>query len=281
MTTEFEQIREQQKNTWNTFSPGWRKWDDFTMAWLSPLGEEIISSLKLTPTDTVLDVAGGTGEPGLSIASIVRDGKVVITDLAEGMLEVARDNASAKGITNYETIACDACNLSFDDETFDAVSCRLGFMYFPDMLMAAREMVRVLKPGGRIATAVWGVPGKNLWVTATMGTINKTMQIPAPPPGAPGIFRCGNPGFIASLFEQAGLKNISETEVSGKLHCGNNETYWTFTNDVVAPAVAALSKADEATKDKIKKEVFDIVDQKNPDKKAALDYSAVIIYGEK
>ena len=281
MTTEFEQIREQQKNTWNTFSPGWRKWDDFTMDWLKPLGEEIISSLKLQPTDTVLDVAGGTGEPGLSIASIVRDGKVVITDLAEGMLQVARDNAASKGITNYETIVCDACNLPFEDETFDAVSCRLGFMYFPDMLMAAQEMVRVLKPGGRIATAVWGVPGKNFWVTASMGTINRIMQLPAPPPGAPGIFRCGNPGFIASMFEQAGLKNIAETEVTGKLPCGDNDTYWTFTNDVVAPAVAALSKADEETKDRIKKEVFNAVDEKYPDRMAALDYSAVIIYGQK
>lgn len=281
MELQLEQIREQQKETWNKFSPGWRKWDDFTMDFLRPMGEEIIRSLKLKDTDTVLDVAAGTGEPGLTIASIVKNGKVVITDLAEGMLEVAHDNAAKKGITNYETVACDVCELPFEDETFDAISCRFGFMFFPDMLMAAKEMARVLKPGGVMATSVWGVPDKNFWITATMSTLNKNMQLPAPPPGAPGMFRCGNPGFLADLFKQAGLKNISEKEITGKVNYGDNETYWNFMNDVVAPVVAAMNKADEAMKLKIKKEVFELVDQKYPDKKAALDYGAVIVCGEK
>lgn len=281
MEPQLEQIREQQKETWNKFSPGWRKWDDFTMDFLKPMGEEIIRSLNLKDTDTVLDVAAGTGEPGLTIASIVKNGKVVITDLAEGMLEVAHDNAAKKGITNYETVACDVCELPFEDETFDAISCRFGFMFFPDMLMAAKEMARVLKPGGVMATSVWGVPEKNFWITATMSTLNKNMQLPAPPPGAPGMFRCGNPGFLADLFEQAGLKNVSEKEITGKVNYSDNEIYWNFMNDVVAPVVAAMNKADDAMKLKIKKEVFELVDQKYPDKKAALDYGAVIVCGEK
>jgi len=281
MEPQLEQIREQQKATWNKFSPGWRKWDDFTMEFLKPMGDEIIRTLKLKDTDHVLDVAAGTGEPGLTIATIVKNGKVIITDLAEGMLEVARDNAAKKGVTNCETVACDVCELPFEDETFDAVSCRFGFMFFPDMLMAAKEMVRVLKPRGKVAASVWGTPDKNFWVTATMSTLNKNMQLPAPPPGAPGMFRCGNPGFLADLFQQAGLKNISEKEITGKVNYGNKETYWNFMNDVVAPVVAAMSKADETMKEKIKKEVFELVDQKYPDKNAAVDYGAVVVYGEK
>ncbi|SMB98883.1 Methyltransferase type 11 [Hymenobacter roseosalivarius DSM 11622] len=151
MDTQLEQIREQQKATWNKFSPGWRKWDDFTMDWLKPMGDEIIQALGIKPTDTVLDIAAGTGEPGLTIAALTSSGKVVITDLAAGMLEVARDKARKKGITNYETVVCDVSELPFADATFDAVSCRFGFMFFPDMLLAAKEMARVLKPGGKIA----------------------------------------------------------------------------------------------------------------------------------
>ncbi len=281
MEPQLEQIREQQKETWNKFSAGWRKWDDFTMEWLKPMGDEIIRSLKLKDTDIVLDVAAGTGEPGLTITTIVKNGKVMITDLAENMLEVARDNATKKGITNYETVACDVCELPFDNETFDAISCRFGFMFFPDMLMAAKEMARVLKPGGRLAAAVWSTPDKNVWITAIMGTINKNMQLPVPPPGAPGMFRCGSPGFLAGLFKQAGLKNVSEKELTGKLNCGTNDNYWNFMNEVAAPVVGAMSKADNAMKEKIKKEVFDLVDQKYPDKKAALDFGTVIVYGEK
>jgi ubiquinone/menaquinone biosynthesis C-methylase UbiE len=281
MESQLEQIREQQKQTWNKFSSGWKKWDDFTMNWLRPMGTEIISSLNLNDTDTVLDIAAGTGEPGLTIATIVKNGKVVITDLAADMLTVARENAQKKGIKNYETITCDASELPFEDNTFDAISCRLGFMFFPDMLMAAKEMVRVLKPGGKIATSVWGIPDRNVWITATMGTINKNILVPAPPPGSPGMFRCATPGFLAGLFKEAGLKNITEKEIGGKMECGDNNTYWNFMNEVAAPVVAAMSKADDEMKEKIKKEVFEVIDQKYPDKKAAIDWGAVVVYGEK
>ena len=281
MESQLEQIREQQKQTWNKFSSGWKKWDDFTMNWLRPMGTEIISSLNLNDTDTVLDIAAGTGEPGLTIATIVKNGKVVITDLAADMLTVARENAQKKGIKNYETITCDASELPFEDNTFDAISCRLGFMFFPDMLMAAKEMVRVLKPGGKIATSVWGIPDRNVWITATMGTINKNILVPTPPPGSPGMFRCATPGFLAGLFKEAGLKNITEKEIGGKMECGDNNTYWNFMNEVAAPVVAAMSKADDEMKEKIKKEVFEVIDQKYPDKKAAIDWGAVIVYGEK
>jgi ubiquinone/menaquinone biosynthesis C-methylase UbiE len=281
MEQQLELIREQQRATWNKFSAGWKKWDDFTMDFLKPMGEEIIQRLNLKETDTVLDVAAGTGEPGLTIAGIIKDGKVVITDLAEDMLDIARENASKKGITNYQITPCDVCAMPFEDDSFDAVSCRFGFMFFPDMLMAVKEMARVLKPGGRLAATVWCTPDKNFWITATMSVINKNMDLPTPPPGAPGMFRCGSSGHLAGLFREAGLKNVSEKEITGKVNYGSNETYWSFMNEVVAPVVSAMSKADDAMKEKIKEEVFELVDQKYPDKKASLDYGAVIVYGEK
>lgn len=281
MDIQLEQIREQQKETWNKFSPGWKKWDNLTMEFLKPMGDEIIRLLKPKENDLALDVAAGTGEPGLTIATMLTGGKVIVTDLAEGMLEVARENAAKRGIKNFETKVCDVCELPFADNTFDAVSCRFGFMFFPDMLLAAKEMVRVLKPGGRIATAVWNIPEKNFWVTAIMSTINKNMQIPPPPQGAPGMFRCAKSGLISDLFRQAGCKNISEKEISGKLKSGTADVYWNFMTDVAAPVVAALSKADDAMKAKIKSEVYELINQKYPDGKAEIDSNALIIYGEK
>src|SRR5688572_29279686 len=137
MELEIEQIRDQQKETWNKFSPGWKKWDEFTMKFLEPMGAEIIRLLKPNSGETILDVAAGTGEPGLTIAGMIADGKVVITDLAEGMLEVAKENAGSRHITNIETIVCDVSALPFEDASFDAISCRQGFMFFPDMQLAA------------------------------------------------------------------------------------------------------------------------------------------------
>ena len=281
MEPQFVQIREQQKEIWNRFSPGWKKWDELTMDFLKPMGDEIIRLLKPGGTDMILDVASGTGEPGLTIATMLRGGMVVATDLAEGMLEVAFDNAARRGIKNFEIIACDVCELPFPDNTFDAISCRLGFMFFPDMLLAAKEMVRVLKPGGRIAATVWNEPEKNLWASTIMGIINKNMQLAPPTREAPGLFRCAKSGFVADLFKQAGLKNISETEVRGKLNTGNRKVYWNYMTEVVAPVAAALSNADCGMIIKIRSEVFNSIKEKYPTGDLAIDSNACIIYGEK
>lgn len=281
MEPQLEQIREQQKESWNKFSSGWKKWDALTMDFLKPMGDEIIRLLNPKNDDVVLDVAAGTGEPGLTIASMLNGGKVIITDLSDDMLEIARENATQRGIKNIETRACDVSELPFTDNTFDAISCRFGFMFFPDMLLAAKEMVRVLKPGGRMATSVWNVPEKNFWVTAIMGTINKNMELPPPPPGAPGMFRCSRDGLISDLFLQAGLKNISQKEITGKLNCKTTDVYWNMMTEIGAPIVAALSKADEAMKEKIKEDVYQAVNQKYPDGNVLIDSSALVIYGEK
>ncbi len=281
MEQALESIREQQKASWNKFSTGWKKWDVLTMDFLKPMGEEIIRQINPKKTDFVLDIASGTGEPGLTIASLVKDGKVILTDLSEDMLYIARENANQKGIKNIHTQVCDVSELPFDDNTFDAISCRFGFMFFPDMLLAAKEMKRVLKPGGRISTSVWNGPDKNFWVTAIMGTINKNMDLPAPPPGSPGMFRCAKDGMMKDLFEQAGLSKVFAKEVTGKLKSNTTDVYWNMMTEVGAPIVAALSKADEATKAKIKDEVYQAVKLKYPDGNVLIDSSAWVVYGEK
>lgn len=281
MNPQLEEIRDQQKQSWNKFSPGWKKWDDLMMDFLGPVGEAIIDSIKPSGKDVVLDIAAGTGEPGLTIASMLTGGKVVITDVAEDMLVIAKENAARRGISNIETIACDVCEMPFTDNQFDSISCRFGFMFFPDMQLAANEMARVIKPGGRVATSVWNIPEKNFWVTALMSTINKNMELPQPPSGAPGMFRCCKPGLMKSIFENAGFKNIVEKEISTKLNAGTVDTYWNLMTEVGAPIVAALSKADDALRQKIKREVFDLVNQKYPDGIVAIDAGAIVISAEK
>ncbi|SDD29966.1 Methyltransferase domain-containing protein [Mucilaginibacter pineti] len=276
-----EQIREQQKQSWNKFSPGWKKWDTFNMAFLKPFGDAIISALKIKDGDYVLDIATGTGEPGLIIAKLTPNGKVIGTDLSENMLSVALENAETKGIKNYETVAADVSELPFTDATFNTVSCRMGFMFFPDMNLAAKEMYRVLKPGGRIATSVWAGADLNPWVTTIMSIIQKHIELPAPLPGSPGMFRCSKPGFIADIFKQAGFKNTSEKLISVKVDYKSFDRYWEMMLDVAAPIVAAMANADDATKATIKTETEELFLSRNKDGEAILDYAAFVVYGEK
>ena len=156
MKQQLKNSSDTQKKFWDQFSTGWKKWELKFYEHMQPAADGIINKLNPTGSQLILDIAAGTGEPGLSIAKMLTSGKVIITDLSDEMLNIARENAIKKGITNVEFKAFDVSELSFPDETFDAASCRMGFMFFPDMLLAAKEIMRVLKPGGKLAITVWG-----------------------------------------------------------------------------------------------------------------------------
>jgi ubiquinone/menaquinone biosynthesis C-methylase UbiE len=279
MNSHLTEIRDKQKNTWNSFSGGWKKWDEMTMNILKPWGDGIIEQLSPKDGDTVLDIAAGTGEPGLSIAAMVGSGKVVITDLAEGMLATAREKTELLGFKNVELLPCDVSDLPFEDNSFDAISCRFGFMFFPDMNLAASELHRVLKPGGRIAVALWGKPEDNFWVTAFQSVVMKNLDLPHPPADAPGIFRCAEPQVMQDVFASAAFNNIAETQISGKFTFESSAQYWDFMSEVVAP-VAFLSQSEEV-KAKIRSEVMMAIDSKYPNGNIAIDAKGYVISGQK
>ena len=281
MPSQLEQIRDQQRQTWDKFSAGWKKWDELVLKWLAPVGQELIRSAALRDTSNVLDVAAGTGQPGLTAAGLVPKGTVTVTDLSDRMLEVAADSAARRGIENFQTKQCDAGALPFPDSSFDAVLCRFGFMFFPDVDTCVKEFVRVAKPGARVCTAVWDVPDKNLWATTIIGTISKYVDMPTPPPGSPGLFRCAAPGYMETAFRKGGLKDIAVKNVAGELSFKSADEYWSFMTEIAAPVVAGLTKADEPTRQKIEATVLDLARKTSPDGKPRLPWSASTISGTK
>ena len=281
MNQQLIEIRDQQRQTWDRFSAGWKQWDKFVVNWMAPIGEQLIRSAKLRDTSQVLDIAAGTGEPGLSAAKLTPRGKVTLTDLSERMLEVANENAAHRGLANVATRQCDACELPFADQSFDAVMCRFGFMFFPDINLGLREMARVSRTGAHICTAVWGAPEKNSWATTIMGAIAANVEMPTTPRDAPGLFRCATPGLMTEAYREVGLENVAETEVAGDLLFESAEQYWNFMTSVAAPVVAGLAKADEPTREKIRRTVHELAQQTSNDGQARLHWSALVICGEK
>lgn len=278
-SSNLNQIRDQQRETWDRFSAGWKKWDELVLRWMAPFGEAMIRKANLREDSDVLDIAAGTGEPGLTAAARVPRGKVTVTDLAERMLAVAAENATRRGLRNVETRVCDAGNLPFADASHDAVLCRFGFMFFPDVAAAAREFSRVAKPSARVCAAVWGEPSKNPWATTIMGTIARHVTLPSPPPGSPGLFRCATAGFMRNVFAEAGLKDIAEEEVSADMIHDTPERYWDFMNDIAAPVVAGLARADETARERIRAEVLDLARKSLRDGTVQMRSTATVIVG--
>ena len=120
-----------------------------------PWAADLVALGAPQPGERVLDVACGTGVVTRLVAPQVgANGEVVGLDLSAGRLEVARSLSSPLGMT-IEWREGDVSALPFSDANFDLVTCQQGFQFFPDLLVALREMSRVLVSGGRLALNVW------------------------------------------------------------------------------------------------------------------------------
>jgi ubiquinone/menaquinone biosynthesis C-methylase UbiE len=250
-TTAAEDIRTSQRETWDTFAGGWDRWDDVVQATQRPVAVEMVGHLEITEDQQHLDVAAGTGEPGLTVATLAPRGKVVLADLSAAMLAAAARRAAARGLHNVETRECSADTLPFTDGTFDSVSCRFGLMFVPDITTTVTELARVLRPGGRACVAVWAGPELNPWATLAAAAIATEVEMPAPPPGGPGMFRCAEPGMISAALTAAGLHDVAEWDVPIQLVTDSPQQYWQLVTDCTAPVVAVLSQVDEPTRSRI------------------------------
>src|SRR3712207_1533003 len=119
---------------------------------LVPAAEQLVADLAVRPGDRVLDVAGGTGNAALAAAR--RDGDVVCSDIVPELLVHAERRAAMEGLA-FATEVADACALPFPDEAFDVVISTFGVVFAAEPEQAARELLRVLRPGGRLGLTSW------------------------------------------------------------------------------------------------------------------------------
>ena len=251
-----EEIRDAQRAAWARLSGGWEKWDAIIMDQMAPVTTAMIERLDIADDQRHLDIAAGTGEPGLTVARLAPRGHVVLTDLAPEMLDVAARRAGTQGITNFETAVCSADDLPFAEGTFDSVSVRFGYMFFPDLAGATAEFARVLRPGGRLCASVWINPADNPWTTIAMRAIGKEVALPPPDPDRPNMYRCADPGHVSALYEAAGLREVAEWDVGVTLVTNSPAEYWQMISEHVSLAVAALGQADAAARERIARAVI-------------------------
>jgi ubiquinone/menaquinone biosynthesis C-methylase UbiE len=198
--------------------------------------QAIVDEARIVPGLRVLDVACGSGEPSISIAALMQgSGHVVGIDLAAASLQVARERAGARRLTNTEFLQADVQQLPFADGTFDRVVSRLGVMFFSSLDIALRQMHRVLKPGGRTSHLAWGSM-QQPYFQSTIGTVLKLLPEFSVPASAKVMFQFGEPGVLAAALERAGFTKVEERVQKVAWNWpGTPEELWAYFQDVTIP----------------------------------------------
>jgi ubiquinone/menaquinone biosynthesis C-methylase UbiE len=227
----------------------------------APLTRALIEQAGIVRGQSVLDVAGGAGEPSLTIAETVGpEGSVMCTDPIAEMIAAAEADARERGLTNVQFRQCAADALPFADSSFDAVVCRLGVMFFPDPLAGLKEMLRVTKPGGRVTLVVWHKSEVNPFCYIITDVVSRHVASPPADPDAPNAFRFAEEGKLARILEDAGATNLVERVVQFDLAAPiSAEEFWTMRSETSDTLRGKLKNFSAAQKRQLEVEVTESV----------------------
>jgi SAM-dependent methyltransferase len=181
--------------------------------------------------------------PVLSEAvAVAPGGHVTATDLNPAMLAFIEEQARQRKITNINFREASAEVLPFPDASFDALTCRFGIMFFPDLNKSLRECLRVLKPKTRATFVAWG-RREQPFFACTGGILMKHIELPKPDPEAPSIAMFGEPDRLRKELESAGFAEVREDvrTVEGRWD-GSVDEYWEQFREVAAPFRVILEK---------------------------------------
>jgi len=228
---------------------GWDKAARFYEAsWqkqLKPAQNWMLDIAELTAGEHVLDVACGTGLVTFPAAkSIGSKGKIVATDLSDGMISIAANIAREQQVKNVSFARMDAEALKIPDESFDIAICALGIMYVPDPVQTLKEMYRVLKPSGRAAVLTWGAR-KNCGWAEIFPIVDRRVKSDV----CPLFFQQGTGQTLASTFKTAGLEGIKTERLSYSIKYSTDEEAY-LAAFAGGPVALAYNKFDPQTKDK-------------------------------
>jgi ubiquinone/menaquinone biosynthesis C-methylase UbiE len=232
---------DESRAVWDDMAPGWDRHRDFMWRTTRHVAEWLVERVGARAGDVILDLAGGVGDNGFLAAEAVGpSGKVIETDFAPQMVDVARRRAAERGLANVEARVLDAQDMDLPDDAVDGIVCRWGFMLMVDPAAALRECRRVLKDGRRLAFSVWAGPEQNPWVTTTGMTLMQMGHEPRNHPFGPGgMFSLSDHDTIRSLVSGAGFGAIEIEEMPVRWEYGSFDEGWSFLTEV-AGALATV-----------------------------------------
>jgi ubiquinone/menaquinone biosynthesis C-methylase UbiE len=270
-------------SVWRDSAPFWEKHREIIQQMFAPVTQALVEDGLISGGHTVLDVATGPGEPALTLAALVgAEGKVLGIDPAPEMVEAARRATDHLGFKNAQFDVASADRLPFPADTFDAVVSRFGVMFFPSPVDAVREMLRVLKPGRKLALAVWHLAERNPFFYTLSRVIERYVDSPPSAPDAPDPFRFASPGKLRDVLAEAGAMAPSERLLQFTVQAPISvEDFWILRcemSEKLREKVAMLSREQLP---EVKREALDALRGYSTDRGMSFPAEVLIVSGTK
>lgn len=237
--------RAQSRTSWQAAATAWEREQRAVSHAARNITPWLVDHLELKPGQTVLELAAGTGETGLRAAAVVGpNGRLIETDQAPAMVEAACRGAADRGLANVEAHVMDAEHLDLADASVDAVVCRWGLMLMADPAACLAEVVRVLRPGGTFAAAVWGSAEDNPWPEVMFDALVAEGLLQPSEPGGPGVFALGDEARLAALVSASGLESIVVERIQASWRYTGEDEYWRVQTSLSTMTARTLAGLD-------------------------------------
>lgn len=258
------------------------KWKAKSAAMGTPVTEALVDYAQPAAGMRVLDLASGTGEPAITLATRVgAQGHVTALDLSADLLEIAEKRARHRGLTNFTTQKGDAHSLPFPENSFDLATSRFGVMFFRDPLKALTELKRVLRSGSRACFLAWGSFDQPYW-NSMMGVVHRHVGGTLLPPDGPDPFRFAKAGSLSAVLTAAGFQSVQE--ITARLPWpwpGPPEEVWEYAKNVTVPFRPMLDRVPSERWPEINAEIYREITRYSDGEKIAFEVEVVLASGRK
>jgi ubiquinone/menaquinone biosynthesis C-methylase UbiE len=260
------QLKESQSQSWDSVANGWQKWWVAFEHDAQKVNQRLVELAGIEEGYRILDIATGIGEPAITAAKKVgAKGYVLGIDISTKMLSIAKQRANSMGLESIEFKEANAETINFPASSFNAVLCRWGLMFLPNLAMTLINTYKLLSPGGKIAAAVWSEPTKVPKLYTAIDIVARELGVSTNSQAygrALSPFILANTALLKDTFVQAGFKEISFEKHNVIFEFASAEDYTDFAMSIIGPIQSMLANEDEKTKQEIRSLVTDEVARK-------------------
>ena len=268
---------------WSESAPYWERHFSTIREMFAPVSRALMEDAGVGAGNSVLDVAGGSGEPSLSVAERVSaSGRVVYTDPVSGMARAARRHTRSEGLGNIFFCQAVAETLPFGSGGFDAVLCRFGVMFFPDATAGIAEMLRVARSGAWVGAAVWQSSEVNPFHHVIVDVLSRYVPPEPEDPDATGAFRFAESGKLERVFLEAGAGNVVQRLLAFKIEASISvDGFWELRSQLSPTLRDKLASLPADQVHQIAEEVKQAARAFSGNGKISFPAQVIIVRGEK